>query len=118
MSGIEGLFPADTSKAFSLLSSLENSFIAEALFDLAYCYDTGEGVPDDEEKAFCLYMNSALLGDKESCEQVSEFFLEGKLVPQSDSVAEAWHKRAELSDQERSPPHRVMIRPFGKELSS
>jgi TPR repeat protein len=94
-----------------LLKSIEDSFIAESLFDLAVSYDLGVGVRTNDKRAFSLYMKAALLGHAESCQQISEYYREGKLVARDMSVAKAWKMRAACAEEDISPSYRVKLRP-------
>ncbi|MCI4590404.1 sel1 repeat family protein [Sphingobium sp. BYY-5] len=99
----------DERKGVSILKSLEKSNIAEALFDLAVSYDYGKSVRRNRKRAFSLYMKSALLGDKSACDQVSQFYAEGKFVPYDKGLAQAWEARAQQSEESISPPYRLWI---------
>lgn len=108
--GMEGVVERDVPRAFEMLKKLEDSFIAEALFDLAIFYDLGEIVEPDEEKAFSLYMRAALLGNRESCRQMAEFFREGRIVKHDEKLQQAWLKRAKQKESDISPPYRARLR--------
>lgn len=92
-----------------ILKSLEYSNIAEAIFDLAVSYDHGKGVRKNSKKAFSLYMRAALLGDPCSCEQISQYYGEGKVVKFDRSLEDAWRKRAKQDKNSISPPYRVHL---------
>lgn len=109
--GREGVVERDVLLAFEMLKGLEDSCIPEAIFDLAIFYDFGEFVERDEERAFSLYMQAALLGNKEACEQIAEFFREGSVVEHDEKLQRAWLRRAEQKEAEISPPYRVWLRP-------
>ncbi len=99
----------DEIRGVSMLETLRNSFVAEAIFDLAVSYDHGKHVEQDDEKAFSLYMRAALLGDKQSCSQVSQFYAEGALVEHDEELANAWRKRSEQDERDVSPPYRLWM---------
>lgn len=109
--GKEGFLDANPAKALPMLHSIEDSYVAEALFDLAIFYDFGEYVEEDEQKAFALYLRAGLLGDAESCGQISQYFREGKVVPDDQSIAEAWNIRSQQLEVDISPPYRIWLRP-------
>lgn len=94
----------------NLLKDLQKSNIAEALFDLAVSYDHGWHVRRHEAKAFSLYMRAALLGHKESCKQVSEFYREGKLVNFDRRLSAAWQQRSQEDEKLIAPPYRLWLR--------
>lgn len=99
----------DESKGISILESLSDSFVAEAVFDLAICYDYGRLVEKDSNKAFSLYMKAALLGDTSSCDQISQFYAEGNLVEHNDDLSKAWKKRSEQEEKDISPSYRLWL---------
>ncbi|GGE98106.1 hypothetical protein GCM10011404_34060 [Sphingomonas prati] len=93
----------------SMLKKLANSNVAEAVFDLAIAYDYGRQVRRNEKKAFSFYMRAALLGDRESCSQLAQFFKEGKIVDANPVVASAWERRAQEEERDISPPYRQWL---------
>lgn len=110
LNGMDGVVEKDPRAALILLRELERSFIAEALFDLAWFYDLGKFVRKNEHRAFSLYMRAALLGHSESCRQISEFYREGVLVGHDAKLAKAWATRAEQAEADISPPYRIWLR--------
>ena len=100
----------DELEAFRLFSRISKSKIAEALFDLAVCYDLGQGVEKDQFAAFEFYQRAATLGHTEACAQVSEFFREGVTVPESENLEKFWLERSKMKEREISPPDRVWLR--------
>lgn len=101
----------DDKVAVSLLKSVKNSNIAEVNFHLALAYDRGWGVRRDSRKAFSFYVRAALLGDKGACDQVSQYYSEGKYVSFDKSLALAWKVRSEQDEKDISPPYRVWMDP-------
>ncbi|OYU75785.1 MAG: hypothetical protein CFE32_12940 [Alphaproteobacteria bacterium PA3] len=99
-------YPLDTQKAHNLTKTLENSNIAEAIFNLARDYDIGHCVRADPKKAFALYMSAALLGDAESCAQVAQYFNRGEIVPLNRKIAKAWKARSKCDEKLIAPPYR------------
>lgn len=93
----------------SMLLDIEKSSIAEAIFDLAFAYDCGEFVDHDDLKAFSLYMRAALLGNREACSQVSQYYAEGVTVQHDPALADAWKARSEQEEQVISPPYRLWL---------
>lgn len=111
--GEQDVVPKDPKKAFLNLKKLSTSFVAEALFDLAYSYDIGHGTKADESKAFSTYMRAALMGSKEANAQVAEFYREGKIVSRDSNISLEWRRRSRCDELEISPPYRVWLRdPF------
>jgi len=62
--------PRDHSKAFFLLKSLSRSRLPHAHFDLAICYEKGEGCEKNLTKAYFHYCRSASLGYKNAVVEV------------------------------------------------
>jgi uncharacterized protein len=98
-------------QAVKLLKSIVNSNIAEANFQLALAYDQGWGVKRHSGRAFSLYMRAALLGDKDACDQISQYYAEGKYVKFDENLAAAWKTRSEQCEKDISPPYRVWMDP-------
>lgn len=96
-------------KAAKLLKSIAHGQICEAMHDLGYCYDMGIGVRKNEKLAFQYYMKAALLGDPESCLQISQFYSEGLIVPYNKFLSQVWKDRSECSSDEISPSYRLSI---------
>lgn len=110
LAGKDGVLSKDPEKAMVLLKEIENANIAEANFDLALAYDAGDFIRKNEKRAFRLYVRAALLGDPESCFQVSEFYREGKVVGVDLVVSRAWKERSKCSESDISPPYRVKLK--------
>lgn len=100
----------DVAKATELFLTLSESRIPEALFALAVSFDTGDGVVKDQAIAFEYYLEAATLGHSEACFQVSEFFREGKTVPESQNLQNFWLKRSEKAEAEISSADRLWLR--------
>lgn len=96
----------DAKRAHNLALTLEQSNIAEAIFNLAVDFDLGKNTKRNPKRAFSLYLKAALLGDKEACKQVSQFFESGELVQKDKIIALEWKKRSECDEKEISPPYR------------
>jgi TPR repeat protein len=101
----------DQRTAFRILTQLRDSFIAEAYCSLAVSFDLGTGTRKNERLAAFYYMEAALLGNKEACQQVAEFFREGKYFPKSIRLYEAWKKRGECEERDIAPPYREWLQP-------
>jgi TPR repeat protein len=99
----------DEERGVCMLIALHDSLVAEALFDLAVSYDLGRYVQQDDHKAFSFYMKAALLGDSDSCRQVSQFYAEGTVVGHDEALSKAWQMRSECDEREISPPYRLWI---------
>jgi uncharacterized protein len=100
----------DLFKAHTLTKCLEKSNIAEAVFNLAFDYDTGNYVRKNVKRAFALYMVAGLLGDVGACLQVSRFYAHGEVVPQNKVLAKAWRQRSKCAEREISPLYRQWLR--------
>lgn len=91
------------------LNKLKDSNISEVLFDIAVSYDLGKSVRKNRKLAAFYYMEAALLGDRESCRQVAEFFREGRFFPKSERLYRAWMQRSECEAKDISPPYRLSL---------
>jgi uncharacterized protein len=96
----------DLKAAHDLNKTLEKSNIAEAVFNLAYDYDIGNFVRKNLKRAFSLYMTAALLGDPESCAQISQFYRLGYVVTKNRNLAKVWKQRSKCDEKLISPPYR------------
>lgn len=99
----------DTREGIRLMKLAAKHPIAEALFDLAVIYDHGVLIRRNVKKAFSLYARAALLGDTESCAQLSQFYREGKTVDYDEDLAEAWLIRSREDEASISPSYRIWL---------
>jgi len=67
---------------------------ADAMTELALCYELGCGVEQDDEEALDWYMMAAELGHVTAKYSVAEAFEEARGVPQSDAEACLWYYKA------------------------
>jgi uncharacterized protein len=54
-------FEKDASKAVKLLKQAAKARVADAMYDLAICYERGAGVKKNTRQALALYLDAALL---------------------------------------------------------
>ncbi len=69
--------------------------IAAAHFDLAVCYETGQGIKKNERTAFRHYLAAALNGDNDSFAEVGRCFYYGIGVSLDRKAAEVCFRRAD-----------------------
>lgn len=69
--------PKDYRKAFVLLKKAADRDIAEAAFDLAVCYEKGEGVKANASKAAAMYFRAMRCGDKSAAKELRRMFYWG-----------------------------------------
>lgn len=100
----------DEKIAHRLFKSISKYDLPEAIFALAYSYDVGDVCRRNRKSAFSLYMRAALLGHREACWQVSEFYREGLTVEHDGRLAKAWRRRAKCEEEDISPPYRIWLR--------
>lgn len=81
--------------AFELLSVAANADIAESHFDLAVCYETGEGTKKNEKLAYRHYVAAALAEDKQALVEVGRCHYFGIGTKKAVELAEIWFRRAE-----------------------
>lgn len=99
----------DEEHGILLIKTLENSNISEALFDLAVAYDYGKGVRKNSKRAFSLYMRAALLGDLSACDQIAQYYAEGKIVAADKRLSQAWALRSKQNEKDISPTYRISL---------
>ena len=67
----------DLRKAVQLLKLAASSDVAAAHFDLAVCYETGDGIKKNDAKAYLHYLAAALNGDLDSLGEVGRCLFHG-----------------------------------------
>jgi uncharacterized protein len=82
-------------KAVQLLKIAVVADYAAAHFDLAVCYETGEGVKKNEAKAYLHYLAAALNGDLDSLGEVGRCLFHGIGTTRDRKAAEVWFRRAD-----------------------
>ncbi|MEZ4237318.1 MAG: hypothetical protein R3F59_14440 [Myxococcota bacterium] len=65
------------------------------MFDLAVCFDAGEGVDEDPRRAFLWYLRAAIRGDADAVGMVANYTANGRGTAPDDEVALAWYELAE-----------------------
>ena len=71
----------------------------KAQYRLGRCYDKGDGVKEDDKKAFELYMKSAKQDYAKAMYQLGRCYLKGKGVTANQEEAKKWLKRAISDDK-------------------
>ena len=66
----------------------------KAQYRLGRCYDKGDGVKEDDKKAFELYLKSAKQDYAKAQYQLGRCYLKGKGVAANQDEARKWFKRA------------------------
>ncbi len=61
---------------------------------VGYCYYVGQGVPQDDHKAFSWYFKAALQGSAQAQSNLASMFVEGRGVPQDYNEALRYYKKA------------------------
>lgn len=90
--------PRNVAKGVQLLREAVDGNQADAAYDLAVCYETGEGVRKSEKKAVRLYLKAALLGEKQSLNELGRCYWHGLGVKRDRSIARVWFDEAEKFD--------------------
>jgi TPR repeat protein len=85
----------DYRRAAELLTQAAEQNIPEALYDLAVCYEKGDGVRKSERRAYRLYVRAALWGDKDSVHEVGRCLFYGIGTKRDRRLADIWLARAE-----------------------
>ena len=81
--------------AVRLLKIAAASDIPTAHFDLAVCYETGQGIKKSENMAYRHYLAAALNGDNGSIFEVGRCLFYGLGVKRDRKTAEVWFRRVE-----------------------
>lgn len=87
-------YPKDKNKGAELFEVAADAKLPDALFDLAVCYERGDGVEKNPGKAFLLYLDAAVRGDKQAVFEVSRCYTFGIGVLEDAEVAEVWRVRS------------------------
>jgi TPR repeat protein len=85
----------DCKKAVELLTIAANFDIPDACFDLAICFEKGNGVIKNLEKSFYYYMKGALAGDPQSHYETGRCYYHGIGVKKNKDLGEILLKKAE-----------------------
>ena len=87
--------PKDHRRAVKLLVAAADAAMPEALFDLAVCYERGQGVAKDARKAARLYLEAAIRGDQQAVFEVGRCYYAGIGVARDRKIANVWFQRAQ-----------------------
>lgn len=67
---------------------------AQAQYELGYCYDRGEGVVQDHEKAMFWFLKAAMQEHDEACYELGMLYHYGEGVEQNYAKAVYWYEKA------------------------
>jgi len=90
-----GGYPQSIRKAVPLLKIAAQADVASAHFDIAICYEKGEGVRRSEKMAYRHYLAAALNGDNDSLVEVGRCLFHGIGTQRDRKSADIWFRRAE-----------------------
>lgn len=85
----------DTAKAIELLTAASHEGNADAMFDLAICYETGDEVAVSKILAFNLFVSAAFFGDRLAIYEVGRMLFYGIGTTADKQLARLWLDRAE-----------------------
>ena len=97
--GAEPYVKRNLKHAVRLLKEAASAGVREARYDLAVCYQRGEGVAKNESRAFELYLSAALQGDVDSIVEVARCFKYGYGVERNNRAFKVFRDHAEAIDQ-------------------
>lgn len=86
-------------KALALFRVAAKAGVASALYELAVCYQQGEGVKRDAGRAFQYYLQAALKGDADAVVEVARCFKYGYGIERNSAASRVFLKRAAELDQ-------------------
>lgn len=84
----------NTKKGLALWHRAAEEKVPDALFDLAVYYEK-DAIEKDLKKAFLLYIDAAIRGDKEALFAVGRCYFFGIGVSKNKDIAEIWFQRSE-----------------------
>ena len=87
-------------KAVQLLKLAAAADVGAAHFDLAVCYETGEGVRKNDTKAYLHYLAAALNGDLNAIGEVGRCLFHAIGISRDRKAAEVWFRLADVMDVE------------------
>ncbi len=85
----------DMARGIELLKRAAAADVADASYELAICYETGETGRIDRRNAFKCYLSAAIRGHKQAVFEVSRCLFWGLGVSRSVVQSKIWLKRAE-----------------------
>ena len=83
---------ASVKKAVGLFKLAADHDVGDAAFDLAVCYEKGEGVKQDLAKAAAFYLRALRCGDDSAAEELRRMFYWGIGVEKNRAIAEEFSK--------------------------
>ena len=83
---------ASVRRAVGLFRQAADHNVAEAAFDLAVCYEKGEGVKQDLPKAAAFYLRALRCGDASAAKELRRMFYWGIGVEKNRAIAEEFLK--------------------------
>lgn len=92
--GKEPVVKPDHKKAVKLLRQAVAAGIADAMWDLAICYERGAGVPTNRRLAYELYLRAAIRGDSDAVMEVGRSLYWGLGTRANRKAAKIWLDRA------------------------
>ena len=108
----------DYQKAIALYEKATASETLEtqvrAWCNLGYCYYYGRDIPVDNERAFNCYMRAALLRDANALYKIGDMYMEGRFVPQDESMAMAFYQQSWHEVNETLSPYPDICKRLGK----
>lgn len=82
------------SKAVAIFQKYADEGVAQGQFNLAICYEKGNGVPKDYAKAAYWYEKAANQGDATAQSIIGDFYYDGTGVTQNYQKAVYWYEKA------------------------
>lgn len=94
LDGREPHVAVDKKKGIALLKSAAAANIADAQYELAICYENGDGVRKDDRLAFEWYLRAALRGNAQSVWEVGRCYYFGIGIAQNRRLSDIMADRA------------------------
>jgi TPR repeat protein len=92
--GKEPVIAIDFARGVELLKVAASKDVAFACFDLALCYERGEGVKKNRRRAFKNYLRGALNGDSECVYEVGRCYYFGIGIAKDKPIGRLYYRKA------------------------
>jgi uncharacterized protein len=104
----------DIREAVILLQYASQANIPDAMYDLAICFEKGDGLKKNEKKAFELYLKAAIRGFTDAIVEVGRCYYWRIGTHQAKPIGELWFDRSKevgafrTDDDEDAPPRKTI----------
>jgi hypothetical protein len=86
----------DIRKGVQLIKKAALAGVPDALYDLAFAYESGSGVKKSRPRAARYYLEAALSGNAQSVYEIGRLYFYGEGVAKDREIAKVWLARAKV----------------------